>query len=246
MYNCKICLDDEELISSLPCGHIFGTTCIEIHLRITPSCPSCRRSYTPRDLMRLHPDFLPVEPIKSLKPLSQDLNEPSVVEEFSRTPTPLPDLIPVFPSDLGLSPLYNTHSGPNEVGQGGEEEESMLHEEENAIMQDVVASCLPSPNAVGGSGFASQRAPETEVTRLEEAVKTHIQILSNAVKDTCSRLKYATLINAVLEETMDYITIMEEREVEIEDMTESAREAGKQKDEVMKKLARLKRKDREV
>ncbi|KAL5481046.1 RNF4 [Sanghuangporus weigelae] len=42
-FECSLCLENEKDVSSLPCGHIFGTACIYKTLDSDPRCPLCRR-----------------------------------------------------------------------------------------------------------------------------------------------------------------------------------------------------------
>ncbi|KAI8638763.1 hypothetical protein BD408DRAFT_446535 [Parasitella parasitica] len=56
---CSICLDDmfkDEAIVSLPCGHIFGESCIKEYMRAssTHKCPLCQTSYRSGKLQRIY------------------------------------------------------------------------------------------------------------------------------------------------------------------------------------------------
>lgn len=59
LLDCAICLEDikSQELSSVPCGHIFCTTCIEKSLKSKTKCPVCETSAYSKDLRRI---FLPV------------------------------------------------------------------------------------------------------------------------------------------------------------------------------------------
>ncbi|KAL5498994.1 RNF4 [Sanghuangporus vaninii] len=52
-FECSLCLENEKDVSSLPCGHIFGTTCIYKTLDSDPRCPLCRRPAEKYSVKRL-------------------------------------------------------------------------------------------------------------------------------------------------------------------------------------------------
>ncbi|KAL5522726.1 hypothetical protein ACEPAG_8744 [Sanghuangporus baumii] len=52
-FECSLCLENEKDVSSLPCGHIFGTTCIYKTLDSDPRCPLCRRPAETYSVKRL-------------------------------------------------------------------------------------------------------------------------------------------------------------------------------------------------
>ena len=103
----------------------------------------------------------------------------------------------------------------------------------------------------------------SDLVRLEEAVKvvyittdripiscytlkTHVGVLSHAVKNSCKRLKYAMLINATMEETMYHITLAAEKEAQIEDLLEELVTARQARSKARKNLTRLRKRDKEA
>ncbi|KAL5528892.1 hypothetical protein ACEPAG_4866 [Sanghuangporus baumii] len=50
---CSLCLEREDNLSSLACGHIFGTDCIRDTLKEDLRCPICREPATLTDLRRV-------------------------------------------------------------------------------------------------------------------------------------------------------------------------------------------------
>ncbi|KAL5523143.1 RNF4 [Sanghuangporus sanghuang] len=52
-FECSLCLENEKDVSSLPCGHVFGTTCIYKTLDSDPRCPLCRRPAERHSVKRL-------------------------------------------------------------------------------------------------------------------------------------------------------------------------------------------------
>ncbi|EJD06243.1 uncharacterized protein FOMMEDRAFT_132581 [Fomitiporia mediterranea MF3/22] len=50
---CSLCLDREDNLSSLACGHIFGTECIREALQDDSHCPLCRNEASIKDLRRV-------------------------------------------------------------------------------------------------------------------------------------------------------------------------------------------------
>lgn len=59
LLECQICLAaiESQTISSIPCGHMFCTTCIENHLKLKTTCPVCQTAAKTKDLRRM---ILPV------------------------------------------------------------------------------------------------------------------------------------------------------------------------------------------
>lgn len=53
VYECPLCMDEETDISSLACGHIFGTECARSALERDRRCPMCRQPSNICDLRRV-------------------------------------------------------------------------------------------------------------------------------------------------------------------------------------------------
>lgn len=52
-FECPVCMEEQSHLSSVPCGHVFCTSCIGAALRADKRCPVCRSSAREADLRRI-------------------------------------------------------------------------------------------------------------------------------------------------------------------------------------------------
>ncbi|SRR5258708_2461921 len=164
-------------------GHIFGTTCAEIHLRSTPSCPTCRQPCEPRNLLRLHVDFFPGKQADAVNPPALTSGHSSA-DEMEEEPQLL---VSGGMSILGVD-LYSQNSEPralsspsndcNGDGEGDEEELFSCEEDTFADVRRTSSLCLPScsrasigVSSCGSFDYTSSTSDSSDPTHLEEAVK---------------------------------------------------------------------------
>ncbi|EJC99290.1 uncharacterized protein FOMMEDRAFT_136616 [Fomitiporia mediterranea MF3/22] len=55
LFECPLCLENETDIASLPCGHVYGISCIIKTLESDPRCPLCRRPTERKMIRRVSP-----------------------------------------------------------------------------------------------------------------------------------------------------------------------------------------------
>ncbi|KLO08023.1 hypothetical protein SCHPADRAFT_624224 [Schizopora paradoxa] len=53
-FECPVCMETKQHLSSVPCGHLFCTACIKSALRADRRCPVCRSSARETDLRRIY------------------------------------------------------------------------------------------------------------------------------------------------------------------------------------------------
>jgi len=56
VFECPVCMEEQSHLSSMPCGHLFCTSCIRAALQANERCPICCSSARETDLRRI---FLP-------------------------------------------------------------------------------------------------------------------------------------------------------------------------------------------
>jgi len=54
LHECPICRHSDSDLSSVPCGHVFCTSCITEALRVDSRCPMCRQQADATDLRRVY------------------------------------------------------------------------------------------------------------------------------------------------------------------------------------------------
>jgi len=52
-FECPVCMEDQSHLSSVPCGHLFCTSCIRAALKADRRCPVCRSLAQEADLRRI-------------------------------------------------------------------------------------------------------------------------------------------------------------------------------------------------
>jgi len=52
VFECPVCMEEQSHLSSVPCGHLFCTSCIRAALKADKRCPVCRSSARETDLRR--------------------------------------------------------------------------------------------------------------------------------------------------------------------------------------------------